>query len=230
MRSNEIVPVLINNTLAEVEFANQLSTGYLIANMHVIASALQESDNIFVASSQGGQRENLKTSKTPNMQIAKIIQKFYSKSQAQAHVQYLRAKAKKENVLVAKIEVVSAYDLYVTNGWFKKCPFKNLGMPTVDTYMVIVHHTANVIAPVEIKKIQKKIKAAIKRNTVRTSFYIVKLTPSQINEIEMSKLTPTCSLSKTFGFQYKHLTRCAARRNKMRLAIHPSDMHYSLAA
>ena len=164
------------------------------------------------------------------MQVAKIIQKFYSKSQAQAHAQYLHAKAKKENVLVAKIEIVNAYDLYVTNGWFKKRPFKNMGTPTVDTYMVIVHRTANLITPVEIKKIQKKIKAAVKNNTVRTSFYIVNLTPSQINEIEMSKLTPTCSATKTFGFQYKHHTICAVGRNKMRLAIHPLDMHYSVAA
>ncbi len=205
MRSIETVSVLINNTLAEVEFAIQLSTGYLIANRPVIASALQESDNIFVASSQGGQQKNLKTSKTPNMQIAKIIQKFYSKSQAQAHAQYLRTKAKKENVLVAKIEVVNAYDLYVTNNFFKNPKYKNLGTPSVDTYMVIVHKTSNVIAPVEVKKIQKKIKEAVKNNTVRTSFYIVKLTFSQINEIEMSKLTPNHSLSKTIGIQYGKL-------------------------
>ena len=231
MKTIEIVPALINNTLAKVKFEIQLSSGYLIANMPVIASALQESDNIFVASSRGGQRENLKNSKTPNMQIAKIIQKFYSKTQAQAHVQYLRAKAKKENVLIAKIEIVNAYDLYVTNNWFKKRPFKNLGSPSVDTYMVLVHRTANVIAPVEVKKIQQKIKKAVANNRVRSSFYIVKLAPSQINEIEKSKIASSSySLSKTFGFQYKHLTSCAPGRNKMLLSLHPLDMHYSLAA
>jgi len=176
------------------------------------------------------QRENLKTLKNPNMQIAKIIQKFYSKSQAQAHAQYLRTKAKKENVLLAKIEIVNAYDLYVTNNFFKNPKYKNLGTPSVDTYMVIVHKTSNVIVPVEVKKIQKKIKQAVKKNTVHTSFYIVKLTLSQINEIKMSKLTLTCSLTKTIGFKYKHLTRCADRKNKMCLTIHPLDMHYSVAA
>ena len=164
------------------------------------------------------------------MQVAKIIQKFYSKSQAQAHAQYLRAKAKKENVLVANIEIVNAYELYKTNGWFKKSPFKNLGMPSVDAYIVIVHRTANVIAPVELQKIQKKIKKAVKSNTIHTSFFIVKLSPSQINEIEMSKLTLTRSLSNTFGFKYKHLTQCATAKNKIRLTFHPLDMHYSVAA
>lgn len=174
--------------------------------------------------------ENTFEKKLENMQIAKIIQKFYSKSGAQAHAQYLRAKAKKENVLIANIEIVNAYELYKTNGWFKKSPFKNLGMPSVDTYMVIVHRTANVIAPVELKKIQKKIKKAVKNNTVRTSFFIVKLSPPQINEIEMSKLTLPRTLSTTLGFKYKHLTQCSAGKNKIHLAFHPLGMHYSIAA
>ncbi len=180
--------------------------------------------------SESDTHENTFEKKLENMQTAKIIQKFYSKSQAQAHAQYLRAKAKKENVLVAKIEVVNAYDLYVTNGWFKKRPFKNLGSPTVDSYLVIVYSTANVIAPVEVKKIQKKIKEALKKNTVRTSFFIVKLTPKQVNEIGMAKVNHNGSLTKTIGFKYKHLTQCSEGKDKMRLSLNPIGMHYSIAA
>jgi len=175
------------------------------------------------------QQNNSQTLNTTNMQTARIIQKFYTKAQANSHASYLRAKAKEANELVAKIEVVNAYNLYTTNNWFKKCPYK-LGTPTVDTYMVIVHHTANFIAPLETSTIKKEIKRAVAKNKVRSTFFIVRLNLKQINEIKMSKLTPSSSLSNTIGIQYKHLTRCSTGKNKMRLAIFPLDMRYSLVA
>lgn len=161
------------------------------------------------------------------MQTAKIIQKFFTKSQAQAHAAYLKLKAKKENVLLAGIEIVNAYELYKTNSWFKKSPFKHLGMPTVDSYLVIVHYQANVCEPIRPKVIKKKIKKAVANGTVSRTFFVVKPSQKQTKEINALKLRP---LSKTAVVKYIHLTTCSPGRNKMRLALHPLDMRYSIAA
>jgi hypothetical protein len=162
------------------------------------------------------------------MKKVKIVQKFFSKFEANCETAYQRSKAKKDGVMVT-VEIVSAYKLYLVNGWFKNNPFKKLGLPMVDCFMVIVHYSANFCSPVALTTLKKKIVKADKTNTTRSSFFIVRSVPTTIDSMG-SILTPASTLSNTIVIQYKHLTTCSKGRNKMTLAIHPLNMQYRIAA
>lgn len=162
------------------------------------------------------------------MKKVKIVQKFYSKFEANCEAAYQRAKAKKDGVIVTKVEIVCAYKLYQVNGWFKNNPFKKLGLPMVDCFMVIVHYSANFCSPVTLTTLKKKIVKAVKTNTTRSSFFIVRSIPT--TDSVGSILTPASKLSNTIAIQYKHLTTCSKGKSKMTLAIHPLNMQYRISA
>ena len=162
------------------------------------------------------------------MKKVKIVQKFLSKYEANCEAIYQRSKAKKAGVLITAVEIVPAYKLYQVNGWFKNNPFKKLGIPMADCFMVILHYSANLSSPVAAKEIRKKIVKAVKANTVGGSFFIVRFVPAQLNT-EGSILAPN-NVSSTIAIQYKHLTTCAKGKNKMTLAILPLNMQYRVAA
>jgi|GEM_PF-5976036 len=163
------------------------------------------------------------------MKKVKIVQKFLSKYEANCEAVYQRSKAKKMGVLITAVEIVPAYKLYQVNGWFKNNPFKKLGIPMVDCFMVIVHYSANLSSPVAAKEIRKKIVRAVRANTVRGSFYIVRFVPTQLNTVG-SILASNNILSSTIAIQYKHITTCSKGKNKMILVIHPMNIRYQIAA
>ena len=163
------------------------------------------------------------------MNKVKIIRKFFSISGANREATYQRLLGKKENTLIAKVEIVSAYKLYLVNGWFKNNPFKKLGIPMVDCFMVIVHYSANFCNSVSIADVKKKIVNSVKKGIVRSSFFIVKTIPTVLDMFE----TKSClenKLSTTIGIRYSHLTHCSKGKNKMSLFIQPLNLHYMIAA
>ena len=164
------------------------------------------------------------------MDRVKIVQRFFSKSKAVDYAAYLRSKAKKENILIPRVEIVNAYALFKTNGWFKKSPYRGVGMPTADTFMVIVHYDANLIKPVPVEQLRNKIVKAVKKNRVRKHFFIVKLSPVQQKQMEKSKQASINRISMTIGVQFKRLVTYFTSKNKMWQVIRPLDVHYKIAA
>lgn len=73
------------------------------------------------------------------MKRVKIVREFFGIAAAKAQATWQRAKAKKDGRQILKIEIVPAYELFKTNGWFKNNPFKKIGIPSPGQFMVIVH-------------------------------------------------------------------------------------------
>ncbi len=123
------------------------------------------------------------------MKKIKIIQKFFSATEAASAAKFQRAKAKRDGVLVAKIEVVDAVVLYRKNGWFKVPPFK-MGRPVDGQFLVIIYYMQRDCENVKPNTIKYKIKKAIKENKVKSSFHIVRLRKDQAKSIFMTHFGP----------------------------------------
>lgn len=109
------------------------------------------------------------------MKRVKIVREFFGIAAAKAQATWQRAKAKKEGRQIHKIEIVSAYELFKTNGWFKNNPFKKIGIPTPEQYMVIVHFESEMPA-VEVKNEVETIVKRVKfSNDLNNTISIVRL-------------------------------------------------------
>lgn len=113
------------------------------------------------------------------MNKIKIIRKFFTNGEAKKEATRQRQLAKEKNILLGKVEVIEAYDLFKANGWFRSNPFKKLGLPAPEQFMVIVHYSANVCAVVKGDRLKKKIVKAVKEKKVKKTFFFVKLSEAQ---------------------------------------------------
>lgn len=118
------------------------------------------------------------------MTSGKIVKKFFSKAEAVYAATYQRAQAKKEGRIVLKVRVVNAYELYMSNGWFKANPFKMLGTPGMDQYMVVVFYNLNITPVAKTSALKKKIVKAAKTNTASKIFKVVRLNVAQLNKVK----------------------------------------------
>jgi len=116
-----------------------------------------------------------------SMKKIKIVQKYFTEAEAKKAATFQRQNAKKKNVLVSKVEIISAYGLFKQNGWFKQNPFKSIGLPGPEQFMVIVHYSIEQATDKQSINIKKRIIKAVKGNAVRKSFFIVKLDNYQLN-------------------------------------------------
>lgn len=109
------------------------------------------------------------------MKRVKIVREFFGIAAAKAQATWQRAKAKKEGRQIHKIEIVPAYELFKTNGWFKNNPFKKIGIPTSEQYIVIVHFEPE-IPLVEVKKVLETSAKRVKfSNDLSNTISIVRL-------------------------------------------------------
>lgn len=67
------------------------------------------------------------------MKKVKIVKEFFGIAAAKDQATWQRAKAKKDGRQIHKIEIVPAYELFKTNGWFKNNPFKRLGFQLLNS-------------------------------------------------------------------------------------------------
>ncbi len=114
------------------------------------------------------------------MKRIKIVQRYFTESEARKAAAYQRQHAKKNNVLVSKVEIMSAYDLFKTNGWFKCNPFKKLGLPGSGQYIIIVHYSVELATCRQAQNLKKRIAMAVKKKEVRKRFFVVKLSTYQL--------------------------------------------------
>lgn len=117
------------------------------------------------------------------MKRIKIVQRYFTESEARKAAAYQRQHAKKNNVLVSKVEVMSAYDLFKTNGWFKCNPFKKLGFPGPEQYIIIVHYSAELATCRQAQNLKKRIVMAVRKKEVRKRFFVVKLSRYQLKSV-----------------------------------------------
>jgi hypothetical protein len=138
------------------------------------------------------------------MTSGKIVKKFFSKADAEKAATYQPAQARKEGRIILKVGVVNAYELYQANGWFKANPFKSLGIPTVDQYMVFVYYNQNVVPVKKKSALKKKIMAAAKSNAAARMFKIIKLTELQLSGAKGIRFVHTSSATvPAFRFRYR---------------------------
>ena len=138
------------------------------------------------------------------MKSIKIVQKFFSKKEAANAASYQRSKAKSENLVVSKIEIADAYELFKLNGWLKKHPFKSLGFPTPGQFMVIVHYNHNVVAIKKTSSLKKNIVKAAKAKNAGEKFKIVRLNDSQKQQVTTSGFGFVSNITApAFKFKYR---------------------------
>lgn len=116
------------------------------------------------------------------MKRIKIIQKYFTESEARKAATYQRQHAK-NNVLVSKVEILSAYNLFEANGWFKCNPFKTLGLPAPEQYMVIVHYSIELATSKQATNLKNRIVDAVRKNAVGRRFFVVKLSNYQFKRM-----------------------------------------------
>lgn len=106
----------------------------------------------------------------------KIVQRFFSKSESVKAKSFQLAQAKQQNLKVEKVEILNAHDLYRKNGWLKNNPFKSLGLPNPDQFIVIVHYKSEIktkpksIKQPRVTKSKFSIKSKLKIVKVNVSF------------------------------------------------------------
>ena len=108
------------------------------------------------------------------MKKIKLVKKLLLKNEAQQLASSLRANAKKQGLLRAKVEIVNAYELFKVNGWFKKSPY-NIGWPEPDQFMVLMHYYIQIAVPVAPAIITKKIVRAKKAKRLAARFFPIKI-------------------------------------------------------
>lgn len=137
------------------------------------------------------------------MKKIKIVQAYYTRTAAKEAVTYQKQLARKNNLLISNVEVISAESLFKANGWFKSNPFKKLGLPAPEQFMVIVHYSCNVLVPRKLESVARKIDAAKKKGVVSKAFFVVKLSPHQ--ELSLSKFKSIYSVcTSTPVWKYKY--------------------------
>jgi hypothetical protein len=109
------------------------------------------------------------------MKKVKIVKEFFGLAAAKAQATWQRAKAKKEGRQIHKIEIVPAYELFKTNGWFKNNPFKKIGIPAPEQYMVIVHYAIESPVTEPVKELGAIIKSAKSSKCISQALFIVRL-------------------------------------------------------
>ncbi|MBN9485541.1 MAG: hypothetical protein BGO70_03725 [Bacteroidetes bacterium 43-93] len=114
------------------------------------------------------------------MRRIKIVQRYFTEAEAKKAAAFQRQSAKKRNLLVSKVEIIPAYSLFKQNGWFKQNPFKSIGLPGPEQFMVIVHYSIEQASGKQAINIKKRITKAVKENNVRKNFFIVTLNSYQL--------------------------------------------------
>lgn len=171
---------------------------------------------------------NLKKNKMQTQTI-KIVQKFFTKTQAAKASSYQKAKAKKENMVISKVEIINAHELFKMNGWLKNNPFKRLGFPTPEDFLVIVHYNHN-ITPLKTTSIKRKIQKASKLKNAGEKFHIVRLTGTQkkcavvAGHIYVSSITVPA-----FRFRFRS-TLSIGKMLPTSIPFQPQSYRYSVAA
>lgn len=117
------------------------------------------------------------------MKRIKIVQKYFTELEARKAAAYQRQHAKKKNVLVSKVEILSAYNLFKANGWFKCNPFKKLGLPAPEQYMVIVHYGVGPATSKQAANLKNRIVHAVRKKEVGKRFFVVKLSKYQLKRV-----------------------------------------------
>lgn len=114
----------------------------------------------------------------------KIVQRFFSKSESVKAKSYQLANAKKNGLLIEKVEIINAHDLFRKNGWLKNNPFKSLGLPNPDQFIVIVHYKSEIeTKPKSIKqpKVTKsKVSIQSKLKIVKVNVSIETMVPKTV--------------------------------------------------
>jgi hypothetical protein len=118
------------------------------------------------------------------MKSGKIVKKLFSKVEAENAATYQCELAKKQGRPVFEVHVVNAYELYQANGWFKSSPFKMLGIPSTDQYMVVLYYNVNVVPVKRTSALKTKLVAVAKTKTASTMFKIVRLNIAQLNNVK----------------------------------------------
>ena len=145
------------------------------------------------------QKTTLKN-KQPNMQTIKLIPRFFTKTKANEMAAYQKKLAKQQGRSILKVEVVNAYHLFKTNGWFKSSLYKQLGLPTPQQCIVIVHYKNDY--PTHVN--EQKVKILKPKNNIT----ITSLQGNKIIPCKVVRLTATAS-SRKFHFRCTHTINAA---------------------
>jgi len=138
------------------------------------------------------------------MKSIKIVKKFFSKAEAVNAAAYQRSMAKKNNLVISKVEIIDAYELFKLNGWLKKTPFENIGYPAPGQFMVIVRYNYNVVAVKKTSTLNKKIVSAAKNNTAGKKFKVVRLNDAQKQVVSSSLLSFVSNITvPAYRFKYR---------------------------
>ena len=164
------------------------------------------------------------------MTSGKIVKKFFSKAEAENAATYQRALAKKEGRIILKVRVVNAYELYQANGWFKSSPFKILGTPRMDQYMVVVYYNINVVAVKNTSALKKKIVKASKTKNAGKVFKIVRLNTAQQQQVKATGFVYTSNITvPAFKFRYR-MTFSTGRMKYNSISFTPPTYSCQIAA
>jgi hypothetical protein len=160
------------------------------------------------------------------MQSIKIVQKFFTESEAKKAKSYQRSMVKKQGKRISKIEVIEAHKLFLRNGWVTNSPFRSLGLPEPHHFMVVVYFDIVVSSPVKVDVIVKKITRAKKVKNIATKLFIVRLVqhdPISITASHFKFVSTT-----TLPFSYFRYTCPYAKPKKK--AIRLTSVRLSAAA
>lgn len=130
------------------------------------------------------------------MKRVKIVKEFFGIAAAKAQATWQRVKAKKDGRQIHKIEIVPAYELFKTNGWFKNNPFKKIGIPSPEQYMVIVHFEPETPVSAIIKKVETIVTRAKRSPQISTVLHVfsrVLVVPFYLNTTKSHSFRSSCS-------------------------------------
>lgn len=136
------------------------------------------------------------------MKSIKIVQDFFNKNDAKKAASYQRAKARKLKIKINKVEILNAYEFFKLNGWLKKSPFKTLGTPNPEQFIVIIHYNTNVVPVKENDRLKNKIvKASINKDANKRLFFI------RLTKYQKANVQKISSAISNFGFRIKFTRR-----------------------
>ena len=162
------------------------------------------------------------------MKSGKLIKKFFNESEAKNASSFQRSKAKKEGLIILKVEVVDAYQLFKQNGWDKKNPFEKIGWPVPGQFMVIVHYNYNVQAVKATSVVKKQIIKANKLKDATKRFRIVKLNVAQ--KALINTLFNYTSNITVPTFRFRYFRTATSGKISKRVPFAPIGYAYKVAA
>ncbi len=161
------------------------------------------------------------------MKSGKLVKKFFNESEAKRAASYQRSMAKKQGLVILKVEIVDAYQLFKQNGWLKKNPFEKIGWPVPGQFMVIVHYNYNVQVVKKSSAVKKQIVKAAKLKDASKRFQAVKLNVAQKSQVAgLFNYTSNIAVP-VFRFRF---FKAATSGKVKRIPFEPVSYNYLVAA